>query len=61
LIGNLGYSTIIDEQASLLWDAQWRSFLQESNKKQRKRTKFQYHLWDLATLASRLAKYTDDE
>ena len=45
----------IDSQADLLWKAQLDSYEQESRKKKREPNKFRFHLWDLGSLAARLA------
>jgi hypothetical protein len=45
----------IDGQADRLWKAQWACYQQESQKQKREPNKFRYHLWDLGSLAGRLA------
>jgi hypothetical protein len=41
--------------ADVLWKAQWDALMQESRNRKREPNKFQYHLWDIGSLAKRLA------
>jgi hypothetical protein len=45
----------MDNQADQLWEAQLSAFEQESRRKKRQNSKFRCHLWDVASLATRLA------
>lgn len=51
----------IDAQADFMWKAQWASFLKESRDQERKKHKFQYHLWDLGSVATRLAEVSESD
>jgi hypothetical protein len=48
----------IDSQADLLWKVQVETEKKESRKGQRRPNKFDYHLWDIRTVAARLADLT---
>lgn len=54
-------SADINNQASLLWNAQVEASKQESRNFERKPTKFQYHLWDIASVITRLADRTTNQ
>jgi hypothetical protein len=45
----------MEQQADILWNAQWQSYLQESRQKKRDPNKFRLHMWDLASVAARMA------
>ena len=45
----------MDTHADLLWKAQLDCYEQESRRKKREPNKFRFHLWDLGSLAVRLA------
>ena len=55
--GGLGQALLdtIDSQADHLWAAQRETQLKETIQGQRRANKFNYHLWDLGTLAAHLA------
>lgn len=48
----------IDNQADLLWKVQIETEKKESRNGQRQPNKFSYHLWDIRTVAARLADLT---
>lgn len=47
-------TTNMDHEADRLWAFQVAAFEQESRQRARKSNKFQFHLWDIGTLAARL-------
>jgi hypothetical protein len=49
----------LDAQASHLWNAQRETKAEETLQGQRRANKFDYHLWDLGTLAAHLAVHSE--
>jgi hypothetical protein len=51
----------LDQQADMFWKVQQEAMQTESRKNKRRPNKFDYHLWDIGSLAAGLAEQTTSE